>query len=455
MTRWPDEIDYSRYMQNPASRLVHPALAGAECVSDPIDGLPQQNGSGQFAVVFRLQDRSGNEFGLKCFLHPKDDRDRRYSTIQSSVTKMAQVDELVPFSYLPKAIRVKGNQTVPAVKMQWVNGTQLDSYIEEHLKDPRIIASLATQLRRAVVNLRRQGAAHADLQHGNILVMRNGRIRLVDFDGMFVPALAGATRFEAGHPNYRHPDAVLTRFDATLDDFPAWLIFLSLRALVREPSLWQLRSGTDQLLLSAEELASPQECEVLLRMTKSSDLELRRIGLTLGAFLSMPAPDIPSFRDETYVDASFPPRWQPQAVPTWAADPDRPSAVAPLPTVPPAKPRRSKRRRTSSAPSYAAPTARNSTSQPAPEWAQESRASSQPSAILPTVPPATGDDWSTRSSVAQPNSSGGRRHSANASPDTSVTDKPAVRETSSSVLIAIVALVAVCVPLLLSLAHVI
>jgi thiamine kinase-like enzyme len=36
--------------------------------------------------------------------------------------------------------------------------------------------------------LNRAGVAHGDLQHGNILVA-NGKPKLIDYDGMYVPAL--------------------------------------------------------------------------------------------------------------------------------------------------------------------------------------------------------------------------------------------------------------------------
>ena len=40
-------------------------------------------------------------------------------------------------------------------------------------------------------DLERHGIAHGDLQHGNLLVAADGTFRLVDYDGMYVPALRG------------------------------------------------------------------------------------------------------------------------------------------------------------------------------------------------------------------------------------------------------------------------
>src|SRR6266540_4155527 len=43
------------------------------------------------------------------------------------------------------------------------------------------------------------------LKHGNILV-RGGSIQLVDYDGMWVPALRGRHATEIGHRAYQHPE---------------------------------------------------------------------------------------------------------------------------------------------------------------------------------------------------------------------------------------------------------
>ena len=80
-------------------------------------------------------------------------------------------------------------------------------------------AKLARRLARA-------GAAHADLQHGNILLVP-GRsenhlaIKLIDYDGMFVPALAGKPSGEVGHPAYQHPQRLQPPSPARLTQTPA------------------------------------------------------------------------------------------------------------------------------------------------------------------------------------------------------------------------------------------
>lgn len=183
------------------------------------------------------------------------------------------------------------------------------------------------------------------------------------------------------------------KFDAAIDDFSAWLIFFSLRTLAKDPSLWQLRTGTDQLLLSAGDLESPQDSEIILRLTKSSDAELQHIGLNLGRFLSMPANRVPSFRDEQYATPTVRPKWKPQLAPEWAQEPITPAVFVPvsLPQVPPTSSSRRKKRPTQTGsqrpkqPAAAAPTSR-----PASDSTYvRSSAINSVRVFLPDIPPTS------------------------------------------------------------------
>ena len=58
--------------------------------------------------------------------------------------------------------------------------------------------------------LRQAEVAHADQQHGNVLLvpiaeMAQLRLKLIDYDGMYVLALAGIPSGELRHPSYQHP----------------------------------------------------------------------------------------------------------------------------------------------------------------------------------------------------------------------------------------------------------
>jgi len=58
--------------------------------------------------------------------------------------------------------------------------------------------------------LRAANIAHCDLQHGNVLLVpghsaHSLALKLIDYDGMWVPSLANTKSGEVGHPSYQHP----------------------------------------------------------------------------------------------------------------------------------------------------------------------------------------------------------------------------------------------------------
>ena len=72
-----------------------------------------------------------------------------------------------------------------------------------NLNNPDVLRDVAVTWRGDLPSLRGIGIAHNDLQHGNVMVQADGRIRLVDYDGIFLPGLSPPD--EKGHSNYQHP----------------------------------------------------------------------------------------------------------------------------------------------------------------------------------------------------------------------------------------------------------
>ena len=66
---------------------------------------------------------------------------------------------------------------------------------------PDTLLSLAKVWVRMMADLKAVSIAHGDLQHGNVVVVGD-QLRLIDYDNMFVPGLAGKQSNECGHRNY-------------------------------------------------------------------------------------------------------------------------------------------------------------------------------------------------------------------------------------------------------------
>lgn len=110
--------------------------------------------------------------------------------------------------------------------------------------------------------------AHGDLQHGNILVDHQGQIHLIDYDSMFVPALAGKQPYDRGHPNFQHPQRK-TEFDSQIDRFPGIVILLALEAMQYDPSLWQdFGLSGENLLFTQKDFLDPDASPLLRRLER-------------------------------------------------------------------------------------------------------------------------------------------------------------------------------------------
>src|SRR5438477_81764 len=91
-----------------------------------------------------------------------------------------------------------------------VQGPTLNEFVRGALDRPATLEALGQLWLRLAVRLREAGLAHGDLQHGNVLLVPGStpqslKLKLIDYDGMWVPALAGRPSGEVGHANYQHP----------------------------------------------------------------------------------------------------------------------------------------------------------------------------------------------------------------------------------------------------------
>ena len=164
--------DYQEAVQNPGFCFTDAELQSGL----PVTGLwnmPEAM-SGNFAVVFQIRS-SGHTYAVKCFTTYHPDQEQRYAII-AEYLQQARLPYMVGFVFLRQGIKIRG-QWYPILKMEWVHGESLDSYIVRNLKDSEAIQNLANRFVDLTSALEHYKIAHGDLQHGNILVV-NGDIRL-------------------------------------------------------------------------------------------------------------------------------------------------------------------------------------------------------------------------------------------------------------------------------------
>lgn len=223
--------------------------------------------SGNFAVVFKMKDeQTGKLHALKCFLKDQEGRAEAYRMIAEEL-EFVNSTFLTSIKYLDEELFVDTNNSdkteFPVLLMDWVDGLTLDKFIREHIDDEYELALLAYQFSRLAMWLMPQPFAHGDLKPDNILVKDDGTLVLVDYDGMYVPAMKGQKARELGSPDFRHPSRTEEVFDEHIDDFSLASILLSLKAIALQPSLLEEYGASDRLLFSEKDYRNLSESSSL------------------------------------------------------------------------------------------------------------------------------------------------------------------------------------------------
>jgi serine/threonine protein kinase len=287
---WPALSDYSEAIQHPPSAFNDPELKNGKPEEWPTTGLPRPI-TGAFASVYQMH--CGNrQWAVRCFSRECTDQQERYRRI-SDYLHGRNLPFMVGFEFLANGIRIK-KKMYPILRMEWVDGDMLDKYVHRNLGQPANLKSLAQQWVQVLASLHEAKIAHGDLQHGNILVSQ-GKIKLIDYDGMFVPTLSGWRSNEEGQPNYQPPTRTDRDFGPFLDGFSGWIILLSLSALSVDPGLWQRLNGGDEcLLFRRADFESPTNSPAFQSVLRSPDPQLRGLAKFVMSLVRMPLSQTPS-----------------------------------------------------------------------------------------------------------------------------------------------------------------
>ncbi len=190
---------------------------------------------------------------------------------------------MVQFQYLADGIRIR-NQWYPVLKMDWVEGFTVNDLVRQHVDKPQVMYRLAQMWIKLSRQLRLAGMAHGDLQHGNVLLVPGEKasqlsLRLIDYDGMHIPALDAQPSGELGHPNYQHPERLREgTYRSEVDRFSHLVIYTALRCLtVGGRPLWTKYDNGENLLFRAKDFAEPAQSELLADLWQLEDQDIRHL----------------------------------------------------------------------------------------------------------------------------------------------------------------------------------
>lgn len=227
--------------------------------------------SGGFCVVFPYENK-GKKYAVRCWHAAVNDIQNRTMHIADALNHSG-LPYFVDFEYVKNGIMTSQGMQ-PLVIMDWIDALPLKKYIAQNIDNPTKLLSLAESFKTMVGELHKANFAHGDLQHGNIMVKNDGSIVLVDYDSMYVPALAGSTDEIKGLAGYQHParwkNKILTE---KVDYFSELIIYTSLVGLSKFPELWTRLNLKDSetMLFSAEDISSPETSQTFSLLSNDSD----------------------------------------------------------------------------------------------------------------------------------------------------------------------------------------
>jgi formylglycine-generating enzyme required for sulfatase activity/WD40 repeat protein len=271
---WPLSQDYNEAIQNPLTSFSDAELRGGDAVTNAL-GMPMPR-SGNFADVYEFHGASGQKWAVKCFTRQIPGLQERYSEISKHLVQ-AKLPFTVDFTYLEKGMRIRG-EYYPVLKMQWVEGFLLNEFVRDNLDKPARLDALGQIWLRMAKRLHEANFAHADLQHGNVILVQGSKasslaVKLIDYDGMWVPALKQKKSGELGHPAYQHPHRLQQAiYSAEVDRLPILAIACALRSLaVGGKTLWNKYDNGDNMLFRESDLRTPKASALLKELWNLSD----------------------------------------------------------------------------------------------------------------------------------------------------------------------------------------
>ncbi|MBL8252657.1 MAG: serine/threonine protein kinase [Candidatus Competibacter sp.] len=247
----PTVDQYNDAVQHPQTVFTDPELRGARVKTNAF-GIPQALGGG-FALTYTFTGSKGKKWALRCFHKAVADLGERYATISQTLNGLKS-RYFVGFEYQPQGIRING-AAYPIVKMAWVDGETLGSHLDKVYRDKASLLTLRDSFRALEQFLRSQNIAHGDLQNGNVMIGPD--MRLIDYDGLYVPGLPTGRGTELGHSHFQHPRRQASDYGPKLDRFSFISIDLALSAVVEKPELFKQFSNGENILFSANDYVDP------------------------------------------------------------------------------------------------------------------------------------------------------------------------------------------------------
>jgi hypothetical protein len=198
MNPYPLAGNYQAAMQNPDAAFTVTSLRRAQFAADSW-GLPAVI-TGTSAAVFHATI-GGGVYALRCFTRQDASSPERYAAFDSFVAGQGLGQHVGQVTWHDAASTGQG-ATWPVLQMEWIEGQQLNEYVggtwrrHQHRRARQAGQPVAQARRRAAASQVRARRPPARQRHHRPAGVR---LRLVDFDGVWILRCKGHSPTEIGH----------------------------------------------------------------------------------------------------------------------------------------------------------------------------------------------------------------------------------------------------------------
>jgi hypothetical protein len=236
-------------------------------------------GSGAFAAVFK-GSLHGTHYAIRCFLTAEDETINRYKIICDYLNDI-QATWKTECEFIENEISINGS-SYPVLKMEWLNGLLINEFVSNHLSDYNVLTELQEKLVAISYDIEKHQIGHGDIQCGNIIITgtsSNFQVKLIDYDGMYVPALANKKSIEKGRSEFQHPKRKMNNFSPEMDRFSFWIMITALEALKVDKTLWRevMQGGfntLDNFLFTIQDFLNPSQSKLFNRLDNLNSTSL-------------------------------------------------------------------------------------------------------------------------------------------------------------------------------------
>lgn len=256
---YPSYGDYQTALQMPDCVFSNILLKTASIETNPVTGQPRPR-SGGFVLTYKATCKDNRVRAIRCFHKYKPDIEERYHKIGKYLAAL-QSHYFVKVGFIQNGITLLdgkfSTQHFPIVTMDWCDWETMGAWLARNHNDREAILRLRDVFVAYASYSESERFAHGDIQLLNVVVSTDGSsIKLIDYDGMFVPELEPLGASECGNVSFQHPLRD-KHFNERLDRFSLLVLYTGLTALAYRPDLWQEYRSGEGLIFSASDFSDP------------------------------------------------------------------------------------------------------------------------------------------------------------------------------------------------------